>query len=104
MHIYSFLVAQQPHSGLGRLFVEVSRSHIVRLTHTTLGRTPRDEELACNRDLYLTTHNIHKTHIHFSSEIRTRNPNKRTVADPRLREHGYWNRLMRIGINMLLPQ
>ena len=27
--------------------------------HTTVGRTPLDEELARRRDLYLTTHNTH---------------------------------------------
>jgi len=49
-------VAQQPFSGLGRLTVEVSRSH----RHITLRRTPLDEVSAHRRDLSLTTHNIHK--------------------------------------------
>jgi hypothetical protein len=33
----------------------------IRLRHTTVGRTPLDEWLAGRRDLYLTTHNTHKT-------------------------------------------
>jgi hypothetical protein len=49
-------VAQQPHSGLGRLIFEVSRSY----TDTTLGRTPPDEGSPRHRDLYLTAHNILK--------------------------------------------
>jgi len=36
------------------------RGSEITLRHTTLGRTPRDECSACCRDLYLTTHNIHK--------------------------------------------
>ena len=44
--------------GLGRLTVEVSRSH--RLI--TLRTTPLDEGSAHRRDLSLTTHNIHKRH------------------------------------------
>jgi len=39
------LLAQQPFSGLGRLIVEISRSHTHR--HTTFGRTPLGEGLAC---------------------------------------------------------
>jgi hypothetical protein len=33
---------------------------LITLRHITLGRTPLDEWLARRRDLYLTTHNIHK--------------------------------------------
>jgi len=32
----------------------------ITLRHTTLGRTPLDECSARRRELYLTTHNIHK--------------------------------------------
>jgi len=38
--------------------------HLITLndTHThTLGTTPLDEVSACRRDLYLTTHNTHKS-------------------------------------------
>jgi len=44
--------------------------------HTTLSRTPLDERSAQRRDLYLTTHNIHKTDSHAPGDIRTRNPSK----------------------------
>jgi len=50
-------VTQQPTSGLGRLTVEVSRSHTIRHTHThTAGRTALDEWSASHRDRY-----VHKT-------------------------------------------
>jgi hypothetical protein len=52
-------MVRQPLGGLGRLIFEASRSHTFR--HTTLGRTPLDEGSARRRDLYLTTHNTHKT-------------------------------------------
>jgi hypothetical protein len=62
-------------------------------THThTLGRTPLDEGSARRRDLYLTTHDIHKKHSHASVGIRTRNPRKRAAADPRLRRRGHRDR------------
>jgi hypothetical protein len=50
---YSFPVAQQPKSGLGRLLSEVARSQSVR--HTILGRTALDKWWVCCRGLYLTT-------------------------------------------------
>jgi hypothetical protein len=37
------------------------RGFSITLTHTTLRRTPLDEGSARRRDLYLTTHNTHKT-------------------------------------------
>jgi hypothetical protein len=37
------------------------RSFTITLSHTTLSRTPPDEWWARRRDLYLTTHNTHKT-------------------------------------------
>jgi hypothetical protein len=36
------------------------RDFTIALRHTTLGRTPLDEGSARRRDLYLTTHNVHK--------------------------------------------
>jgi hypothetical protein len=33
-YIFSFPVAQQPNSGLGRLKVKVSRSHTIRHKHS----------------------------------------------------------------------
>jgi hypothetical protein len=49
--------------------VEASRSHTFKThTHThTHGWTPLDEGSACRRDLYLTTHNIHKTQTSVST-------------------------------------
>jgi len=59
LHRLIFPVAQQPHSGLGCLMVEVSGSHTHTHTHT-LGRKILDEGSARHRDLYLTTNNIYK--------------------------------------------
>jgi hypothetical protein len=50
---------------------------VTHFRHTTLGRTPLDEWPARRRDLYLTTHNTHKTDIHAPGRIRTHNPSKR---------------------------
>ena len=64
------------------------RGFTITLKHTTVGRTPLDEWSARRRDLYLTTHSTQhsqQTNIHASGGIRTRNPSKRTVADPLLR-------------------
>ena len=61
----------------------------ITLRHAILGRTPLDEWSARRRDLYLTTHNTDKRQgIYASGRIRTRNPNKQAVADPRLRPCG----------------
>jgi hypothetical protein len=51
-------MARQPLGGLGRLTFRGFTITLFR--HTTLGRTPLDEGPARRRDLYLTTHNIHK--------------------------------------------
>jgi hypothetical protein len=34
--------------------------YLIALRHTTFGRTPLDEGSARHRDLYQTTHNVHK--------------------------------------------
>jgi hypothetical protein len=60
--------------------------------HTTLGRTPLDEGSARGRDLYLTTHNTHKTDIYVPGGIRSRNAHKRSADHSRHRRFGYWNR------------
>jgi len=59
----SLSVALQLRSGLGRVTVEVSKSHTIRHTHTRArASAPLDEGSARRRDLYLTTHNTHKRH------------------------------------------
>jgi hypothetical protein len=75
--LYNFFMAQQPIVGHGLLIVETSRSNSRR---TTFSGTPLYEWSARCRDLYLTTHNIHKTDIHVPSGIRTRNTSKRAAA------------------------
>ena len=57
-------VTQQPLLGQGLLIVKASQSHSD--THA-LGRTPLEECSVRRRDLYLTTHNIHKGHTSMTS-------------------------------------
>ena len=83
----SFLSRATALEGQDLLIIEASRSHSVK--HATLGRTPLDEWSAWRRDLYLTTHNTHKRHIHAPGGIRTRNPSKRAAAYPGLRPRGH---------------
>jgi hypothetical protein len=83
------LVAQHPYSGVGRLTVEVTRSHTQTYT-VTLGRTLLDEGSARRGDLYLPTHNVHKN-IHATCGIRTHNPSKRAAAELRLRPCCHWD-------------
>jgi len=54
------LVTQHSYSDVGRLTVEVSRSHTQTYTGT-LGMNALDEGSARRRDLYLLIHNVHKT-------------------------------------------
>ena len=60
---------------------------------TTVGRTPLDEWSARRRDLYLTTLNTHNKHP-CPGGIRTHDLSKRSAADPRLRPHDHWDRLV----------
>jgi hypothetical protein len=77
-------MAPQTAVGQGLLVIEDTLSHSV--IHTTVGTTPLDELSARRIDLYLTPNNTHKrqTSMH-PGGIRTRNPSKRAVADPRHR-------------------
>jgi hypothetical protein len=55
--IFFSSMARQPYMGRASSF---RQGFMVTLRHTTLGRTPLDEEPARRRDLYLRTHNTHK--------------------------------------------
>jgi hypothetical protein len=68
------------------------RGFMITIRHNTLGWTPLDEWSACRRDLYLTTHHFEEEDVHAPGGIRTRNPSKRTAADPCLRPHSYCDR------------
>jgi hypothetical protein len=62
-----FSVAQQPKSGLGRLIVEVSRSHTIRHTHThkhthTVGLLWTSDQPVADATTY-TTHNKHEGRV-----------------------------------------
>ena len=41
------------------------------------------------------TKHSYETDIHASDRLRTRNPSKREVTDPRLRPRGYWDQLVK---------
>jgi hypothetical protein len=52
-----------------------AHTHTQTHTHIIINRTPLDEWSACCRDLYLTTHNIHKEHTSTSpAEVETAVP------------------------------
>jgi hypothetical protein len=86
-----FPMAQQPLLGQDLLIIEASRSHSdtphsVRIFWTS-------DQLDAETPPYLTTHNTHKRQISVPpGGFRTRNPNKRNAADPRLRPRGHWDR------------
>ena len=64
---------------------------LITFRHPIVGRTPLDEGSAHPRDVYLITHNIHNRHdIHISSGFQTRNPSKRSAADPCLTNQSLW--------------
>jgi len=66
----------------------------ITLRHTTLNRSPLDEWSVRHGDLYLTTQLSEVTDIRAPGGIRTRNPRKRSVADPHLRPHEHRDRLL----------
>jgi len=61
------------------------RGFTIIFRQTTLGKTPLDEWSARRRDLYLTTHNIHKRQT--SMSLAGFEP-----SDPHLRPRGHWDR------------
>ena len=79
-----FSVMQQPHWYLGRLIVEVSRSH-------TIIHTYRVRILwACRRGRHL--HNTQQTNFHAVRWIRTLDLINQTASVPDLRPHGHRDR------------
>ena len=70
------------------------RNFAITLRHTTVGRSPLDEWSAPRTDLYLTTHNTHKTQTFMPPALegggwfRTCNPSKQRVPEPRLWPRG----------------
>jgi hypothetical protein len=88
-HCYiSFSMAQQPLVGHGLIIIEASHSHSdtrhsVRLLWTS------DQPDAENSIWQHTT--LTKDRHPCPGEIRTYNPSKRTVANPRLRPRGHWD-------------
>jgi hypothetical protein len=79
---FFFSVTQQPNSGLGRLIVEVSRSHAP-------GTTP--ERVISSSQRPVPTQQTQETNNAFSV-IRTRDPNNQAVPDQRFRPHGHRGR------------
>ena len=66
---------------------------MIKFRHITLGSAPLNEGSDRHRDLYMTTHNNPKRHTSMRPVgIRTRNTNKRAVADLRNAPCGHWDR------------
>jgi hypothetical protein len=64
-----------------------------KLKKFTLCRNPLDEKSVRHRDLYPhNAKNLKQTDVHVIGEIRTRNPRKRTVIEPRCRVRDHWVR------------
>jgi hypothetical protein len=85
-YIYIFLWRFGPYSSPLRGFT-------ISLRHITLGRTPLDERSARCRYLCLTTHNTRKRQTSMlQAGFESRNPRKRTAANPHLRRRGHWHR------------
>jgi hypothetical protein len=80
-------MTQQFLVGRGLLIIEASRSHSD--TPHSVGLLWTSDQPR-RRDLYLTTQ-TQDTNIHAPGGIRTRNPNKRSAADLRLRPRGHWD-------------
>jgi hypothetical protein len=78
-------MAQEPLVGQGRLIAEISQSYSdTPLSEGILWRS--DQSDAETSTWQHTT--ILRNRQPFSGGIRTRNPSKRTIEDPRLRERG----------------
>jgi hypothetical protein len=78
-------MALQPPLGQSILIIEVSQPH---------SDTPHSVGLLwkSRRNLYLTTHKIHKAWIDSQDGIRNRSPSKETAAEPHLRLRDHWCR------------
>lgn len=89
----NFLWRSSPISGLGRLIVELSRSHTVIHVHMhTPGRISLNEWPNCRRGHYLhNTKQTQQTKIPAPSGIRTRDPSNQVAAVLLLRPRDYRN-------------
>jgi hypothetical protein len=91
-------MAPQPLGGLGRL--------IFRGFTITLLYTPHSVGLlwTSNQPVAETSTWKHsqQTDIHALGGIRTHNPSKRAAVDPRLRQRGHWDRLLKEGYRFKL--
>jgi hypothetical protein len=67
--------------------------HVTKINDTlTFCRAPLDEWSAHGKELYVTTQDIDKTHIHSNGGNRTRNSSKQVATGPGLRPLGHWDR------------
>ena len=82
---YFFFVVHQPHWGLGRLIVEVSRGH----TDTTQSAGPLWKKVRPVAETSTWQHITITRDIHARGVIRTLNCSKRAAADRRLRPRGH---------------
>jgi len=87
----NIFMAQQSPLGQGPLIIEASPSRL-DTPHSVEPLWTSDQPSAQRTEVYLTTHNTHKTDIHAPGGIWTHNPSKRAALDPRLRLRGRWVR------------
>ena len=92
-HAFNFLlkvlfIFQQPLVGHDLFIVEVSRPHHIRQDYSGRVIGPTQTSLPDN------IQHSHETDIHATGGNRTRNHSKRAGADPCLRGHGQWERLL----------
>ena len=77
----------QPYSGLGRISVDVSKSHTDTLNtrHDSSGRVIGPSQIPLRDN----TKHLQERDINVTGVIRTRNPSKRVATDPHLRRRGH---------------
>jgi len=77
-------IAQQPLVGQGLLIIEASQSHSGN--HIRYDNSSSSGTVIGEKEIFLpdNTKHLQETGIYAPGGIRTRNPSKRTVADPRI--------------------
>jgi hypothetical protein len=94
-----FPVAQQPKSGLGRLLLEVSRSHLD--TRHSVGLLWTSDHSVAETSTWEHT-NTHKRQTAMPpGGIGTHEPSKRSAEGPRLRPRSHWDRHIYVNLHIL---
>ena len=90
-----FFTALQPNSSLGRLTIDISRSHAKRYTQTnTVGLLWTSDRVVAGTATCTTQNKRKRRKSMPSAANRTRDSSNRVTPDPRPRPHAYRNRYM----------